>query len=121
MTLLQQFRHHLADLSLGSGTALVAVSGGPDSVALLDLLVQTQESHQLGLVVAHLDHGIRPDSGRIAEQVGSLARAYALPLEVGRLDLGPVAGETEARLRRYGWLEEARLRTGADLIFTAHQ
>src|SRR4051794_39606894 len=101
MTLVRRFREHLADLPVRPGTALVAVSGGPDSVALLDLLVQTRESHGWTLVVAHLDHGIHPDSGRIAAQVRSLARGYDLPLELGKLDLGPLAGETEARTRRY--------------------
>jgi tRNA(Ile)-lysidine synthase len=120
MTLIQKFRDHLAGLPLRPGTALVAVSGGPDSVALLDLLVQTQEYHRWRLVVAHLDHGIHADSARVAGQVGALAGAYEVPLEVGKLQLGPSIGETEARLRRYAWLEEARLRTGAGLILTAH-
>ncbi|HJS48236.1 MAG TPA: ATP-binding protein, partial [Gemmatimonadales bacterium] len=48
--------------------ALVAVSGGPDSVALLDLLVSTRARHGLDLVAAHLDHGVHPDSGRVAEE-----------------------------------------------------
>ena len=100
--------------------ALVAVSGGPDSVALLDLLVRTADMHGLTLVVAHVDHGIHPDSTRVAEGVRALARSYGLPVEVGELELGPSAGETMARSRRYAWLEEARARVGAAIILTAH-
>ncbi|HEY3012684.1 MAG TPA: tRNA lysidine(34) synthetase TilS [Gemmatimonadales bacterium] len=120
MTLLNSFRTHLASFRFPAGRALVAVSGGPDSVVLLDLLVRTRDTHRLELVVAHLDHGIHPDSARVAERVQSLAVSYGLPFEGGRLALGPEAGETLARARRYAWLEGLRERMGAELILTAH-
>ncbi|MFL5401297.1 MAG: tRNA lysidine(34) synthetase TilS [Gemmatimonadales bacterium] len=120
MSLTERFRNHLLSLGLESGPALVAVSGGPDSVVLLDLLVETREAHRLELVVAHLDHGIHPESARVAEQVRSLAAGYGLPVESESLALGPSAGETEARVRRYAWLESVRLRIGAGCILTAH-
>jgi tRNA(Ile)-lysidine synthase len=120
MDLIDRFRRHIGTLGLPQGKAIVAVSGGPDSVALLDLLVRTRDLHGLDLVVAHLDHGIHPDSRRVADQVGALARSYALPFERGELALGAAAGETLARARRYAWLEALRARVGADLILTAH-
>jgi tRNA(Ile)-lysidine synthase len=120
MTLFERFRTHLASLELTPGRALVAVSGGPDSVVLLDLLVRSGDVHGQDLVVAHLDHGIHPDSGRVAEQVRALAHSYALPFEGGQLALGRSAGETLARARRYAWLEVLRGRLGAGLVFTAH-
>jgi tRNA(Ile)-lysidine synthase len=40
---------------------LVAVSGGPDSVVLLDVLDRLKEALSLELVVAHFDHRLRPD------------------------------------------------------------
>jgi tRNA(Ile)-lysidine synthase len=120
MPLLERFHAHLAGLKLPNGRALVAVSGGPDSVALLDLMVRSRDVHGRDLVVGHLNHGIHPDSGRIADQVRALAKAYELPIEVGSLELGSGAGETEARARRYAWLEAIRDRLGAGLILTAH-
>lgn len=120
MTLADQLCATLASLRLPPGRALVAVSGGPDSVALLDLLVQTREVHGLDLVVGHLDHGIHPDSALVAHQVESLAKHYGIPVEIGRLSLGPGARETEARAARYAWLEEVRARVGAQIILTAH-
>ena len=120
MPLTEQFSRHLADLRLPPCRALVAVSGGPDSVTLLDLLVATRSSHGMQLVVAHVDHGIHPDSAKVAQVVGALAARYALPFESCRLELGSLAGETIARARRYAWLEEVRSRVGAELIFTAH-
>ena len=120
MTLPERFLDHLLDVGLPPGRALVAVSGGPDSVALLDLLVRTRDRHRLDLVVAHLDHGIHPESARIAEQVRSLAASWNIPFEGGKLTLGSSATETLARARRYGWLESLRSRIGADFVLTAH-
>jgi tRNA(Ile)-lysidine synthase len=120
MSLLERFTQSLQNLCLPPGRGIIAVSGGPDSVALLDLLARTRDLHGLDLVVAHLDHGIHPESSRVADQVRALAASYALPFEGGKLALGSSAGETLARARRYAWLEAVRRRRGADLIFTAH-
>jgi tRNA(Ile)-lysidine synthase len=100
--------------------ALVAVSGGADSVALLDLLVATRAAHGLDLVAAHLDHGIHPASAAVGDGVAALTARLGVPLVRGRLRLGPGAGETLARARRHRWLEAARRRAGADLILLAH-
>jgi tRNA(Ile)-lysidine synthase len=120
MMLLDNFRRQLSALHLPAGRALVAVSGGPDSVALLDLLHRTLDLHQLDLVVAHFDHGIHPASVRVAEAVRALAASYQLAYEEGRGELGAAAGETLARASRYAWLETTRVRLGAALVFTAH-
>ena len=118
--MIERFRSHIVGLGLPPGPAIVAVSGGPDSVALLDLLVRTRDVHGLDLVVAHADHGIHPESARVAEAVRSLACSYGFPVEVGELKLGSSAGETLARSRRYTWLEDVRARVGAAMILTAH-
>jgi tRNA(Ile)-lysidine synthase len=120
VTLLEDFGRHLSTLHLPAGRALVAVSGGPDSVALLDLLCRTRDLHRLELVVAHFDHGIHPASGRVAEAVRTLAVSYRLAFEQGRGELGAAAGETLARASRYAWLESTRVRLGAAFVFTAH-
>ena len=120
MAMIDAFRRHFATLDLPAGPALVAVSGGPDSVALLDLLFQTRDLHRQDLVVAHVDHGIHPDSRRVAQQVEALAGSYSLPFHVSSLDLGPSVGETRARTERYAWLETLRLRLGAGIVYTAH-
>jgi tRNA(Ile)-lysidine synthase len=120
MDLLGQFRHHLATLPLPRGRALVAVSGGPDSAVLLDLLRRSADLHGLELVVAHFDHGISPASAEVAAAVRALAASHGLAFECGRGRLGPGAGETVARAARYAWLESARVSQGAHSVFTAH-
>ncbi len=118
--MLERFRSQIAGLNLRTGRALAAVSGGPDSVALLDLLARTGDVHGLDLLVAHVDHGIHPESARVADRVRGLAHSYGLPFVVGELSLGLSAGETLARTRRYAWLEDVRGRIGAAIILTAH-
>jgi tRNA(Ile)-lysidine synthase len=102
------------------GEALVAVSGGPDSVALLDMLNALAKDLELQLVVAHVDHGIHAESVKVAAAVRDLALRYALPFELGELHLGPDATETEARAARYEWLRDVQRRRGAKYLVTAH-
>ena len=89
-------------------------------MVLLDLLAESREVHGLDLVVAHVDHGIHPESSGVAERVQALATSYGLPFELARLALGPGTGETAARTQRYARLEEMSARVGAQVIFTAH-
>lgn len=113
----------LTRLRLPAGPALVAVSGGPDSVALLDLLVRSRETHGLELIVVHADHGIHPDSGEVARRVEHLAGAYGLRIVTGHLHLGAehqYPTETVARTSRHGWLRQVASREGAKVIFLAH-
>src|SRR5713101_2355297 len=114
------FGEHITTLEVGPARLLVAVSGGPDSVALLDLLAGCREAIGLELVVAHVDHGIHPDSALVAAQVRKLADEYGLPFLERRLGLGPAATETAARAARYRALEGMRRAATADFIATAH-
>src|SRR3989449_6856001 len=120
-SLLSRLRHHLVRTRLlgEPGVALVAVSGGADSGALLDLLHTLTPELGLSLVVAHVDHGIRSDSGAVARAVRELAGRYELPFEGGGLSLGPDATQTVARRARYGWLGEVQRRHGARYLVTA--
>lgn len=118
--MLDRFVSHVLSLEIQPARALIAVSGGPDSVALLDLLLQSRESHRLDLLVAHADHGISLESGDIAARVGELARVAGLKFVTAQLALGPEASETEAREARYGWLRRMRAAHEAKWIFTAH-
>ncbi len=96
---------------------IVAVSGGVDSVALLHML-QQHSDHEL--VVAHVSHGIRPDSFDDLEFVWKLADAGNVPFEHVQLQLGSGASEEQARDARYTWLDGIKQKHGADAIVTAH-
>src|SRR5947209_7743119 len=118
--LLERLRAHLdrARLFPAPGSAVLAVSGGPDSVALLDLMLAVARERGLSLVVAHADHGIRADSRTVGQSVGELARRSGLPFELGELELGPGATETAARRARYAWLALVQRRHAARYLVT---
>ena len=99
-------------------TYLVAVSGGVDSVALLDVLVKGNPGSRL--VVAHFDHGIRPNSSKDALFVKNLADRYGLDFIGRRAELGEGTSEATAREARYGFLFQAKEEIVAESLITAH-
>jgi len=120
--LLDRFRAHLdrARLFPAPGTAVLAVSGGGDSVALLDLMRAVAPGRGLSLVVAHADHGIQTDSRLVGEAVSRLAQSCGVAFELGELHLGSDATETAARRARYAWLAVVRQAHAARYLVTAH-
>src|SRR5205809_7037689 len=121
-SLLSRLRNHLARTRLlgEPGIAVLAVSGGADSVALLDLLGALAPELNLSLVLAHVDHGMRSDSRTVARAVAGLADRYGVRFEVSELSHGADATETVARRARYGWLGEVQRRHAARYLVTAH-
>jgi len=95
---------------------VVAVSGGVDSVVLLDMLSQVP-GHTI--IVAHFDHGIRQDSPDDAMFVGELAKRYGYDFETTREELGSGASEELARVRRYEFLRSVAKKHAARIV-TAH-
>ena len=94
---------------------VVAVSGGVDRVVLLDMLA----AEGVNIVVAHFDHGIRPDSAADARFVKALAARYGVEYIGKREELGADASEELARERRYAFLHEVAQKHHAKLV-TAH-
>jgi len=99
------------------GKYVVAVSGGLDSVVLLDILAQKKEYE---LVVAHVDHGVRDDSVQDAELVKGLATKYGYNIVITRLDISEDTSENNLRQGRYEFLFDQMKKFGAAAIVTAH-
>lgn len=99
------------------GKYILAVSGGVDSMVLLDLLAKKPG---MQLVIAHFNHGIRPDSAKDEQLVKQTAKRYNTPLEVGHGKLGVKTSEEGARRARYAYLEAVKNKHRADSIVTAH-
>lgn len=100
-----------------TGKYIIAVSGGVDSVVLLDLL---RNLDGLDLVVAHYNHGIRDDSDLDEEFVGNIARSNKYIFETAKGNLGPDASEDLARQKRYEFLEIVKQKHQALAVITAH-
>ena len=101
------------------GRYIIAVSGGADSMVLLDLLATAAPAKGYDLVVAHFDHGIRPDSGADFSFVEAAATRRHLKFIGRHAGLGKVS-EASARTSRYRWLEALSRDEGAQAIITAH-
>ena len=99
------------------GKYVVAVSGGVDSVVLLDLLVKQPE---LELVVAHFDHGIRDDSIEDRQLVATLSQKHRLKYEFTEGKLGSGVSEDVARQARYEFLQQIRNKHDATGVILAH-
>lgn len=114
---------HLAD-QLGKAvepgqTLLLGLSGGVDSVVLLNLLLSVKASLGFNLTAMHVHHGLSPNADRWATFCASLCQASGVPLQIVHVDvpLKPASGiEAEARAARYRTL----FATEADLVVVAH-
>lgn len=102
----------------------VAVSGGPDSMALLDALERLRANLELHLAVLSIDHGLRPEAEREVALVEGFAREREVPFFSSRLNL-EAGGNLQARARaaRYEALQRLAGEWGGPEVFlaTAHQ
>jgi len=123
-----RFEAALVRLGTAEGAALiVAVSGGPDSMALMHLAVAAAPAHGWRLVVAHLDHALRAESADDARFVSEAASQLGLEYAGGRTDVAALAAERSdgleeaGRVARYAFLEDVAAAAGPDaVILTAH-
>ena len=105
---------------------MVAVSGGADSIVLLDILNALRERMRLELHVAHLDHGLRPDSALDADLVVRFSRECGLPctretVQIGQCAEGSVSSiENSARTARYAFLDRTAAAVGARFVVLGH-
>ena len=113
-------------LAPGDGV-VVGVSGGPDSVCLLHVLLRLREEYRLRLHVAHLHHGARgADADADADFVATLAAEWKLPVTVERQDVPALAAkqkmafEETARRARYTFLAQVAENVGASKIAVGH-
>lgn len=99
------------------GRYVLAVSGGVDSMVLLDILANNPYVH---FTVAHYDHGIRVDSAEDRRLVQNIAKQYNVPFIYDEGRLGEHASEATARDARYKFLHSVCKQTHARAIITAH-
>ena len=108
-------------------SVLVAVSGGPDSTALLHALVQLRPQLRCRIRACHVHHGLRgPDADADAQQAREFAQSLRVPFTEHRASVRSHAEarrlslEAAARAVRYRFLERAADRGRASRIATGH-
>lgn len=105
---------------------IVAVSGGPDSMCLLDVLFALAPELGIRLHAAHLNHHMRPQAPQDAAMVRDFAESLGLECTVGDADVNGLAkergiGVEEAgREARYSFLRDMRAQLGASKIALGH-
>jgi tRNA(Ile)-lysidine synthase len=99
---------------------VVAVSGGPDSLALLSILREILPALPLHLTVAHFDHGWRPDSEADRDFVSSMAIEWGFDFHTARAAGDVPHTENAARSARYAFLRETARQTASTAIALGH-
>ena len=114
------------DLLHNADRVVVGVSGGPDSMCLLDVLHALALKHGLTLHVAHLNHALRPEAPAEAAYVQAEAERRGLDFVSETVDVAGAAAaskqsiETTARRLRYDFLGRVARLSGAGRVAVAH-
>ena len=118
---------NVQSVNLIGASITVGVSGGPDSLAMLDMLHKISSKTRLTLNVAHLNHGIR---GKKSEEDGEFVKKFCealnIPCFIQTRDIPKIAKseslslETAARMERHRFLWEISDKCGASPIALGH-
>ena len=127
---MHRFLHELSAacvaLELRGRRVLLAVSGGADSVAMLRGLLALRPRFDLDLHVAHLDHGLRPESAGDAAWLGELCGRLELPFRCETVDVSEAVAdggrglEETARKVRYEFFQRQAGKSEAADVLLAH-
>ena len=112
---------HQHDLWKKGSRIVIGVSGGPDSVCLLDILAQLRPKCDMKLIIAHINYGLRgKDSQRDEEFVRKLAERYNLKIFSIKPIIRIKNSENEMRNIRYEFFERVRAKNKFDYIAVGH-
>ncbi len=109
-------------LNINNSTIVAAVSGGPDSMLLLDILINLREKTNLKIVVAHVHHNLRKESDYEAIEIEKFCNENDLIFDMKKIEEYPNGkfSEEVARKIRYDFFDEVVSKYKADTLFTAH-
>jgi tRNA(Ile)-lysidine synthase len=123
--IVDQLRQSLIRCNLMGSRLIVAVSGGPDSVALAHGIAALRDPLGLEVHLAHANHHLRPESDADEQFVAGLASLLGLPLTIGQLDVRRVTRhgrgiEEAARRERYRFLARLQQQLDAAAVAVGH-
>ncbi len=101
---------------------LLGLSGGPDSMALLYVLLKVRDKIPFELGVAHIDHRWRRESANEAQFLKQLAKDEGIPFFLKELEPSAMEGNLEEACRksRYAFFHEIARKNGYQALFLAH-
>lgn len=112
----------IENLNINSEYVIAAVSGGPDSMFLLDTLIKLRDKLNFKIVVAHVHHNLRRESNFEAEQVEKYCLSNDIIFEMKKIERYPdnKFSEESARKIRYLFFDEVVKKYNSNILFTAH-
>lgn len=129
MNTLEKFKNFIEENNLiEKGDSIVsAVSGGSDSVFMLEMLLAIKSDYELNIIVCHVNHGLRgAEAQRDEDFVKNLSKEHGLIYEVEHIDMAGYAKEHSltceeaGRKLRYLFFEEIKEKYKADKVAIAH-
>ena len=100
---------------------VVGCSAGPDSMALIDMLLKIREKYSLSLIVAHVNHNVREESYEEVEYVKKYFEENFIVFETMIIEeYGDDNFENEARTIRYNFFDSVVQKYNANYLMTAH-
>lgn len=118
MNKVNNYLEHILDYN---DSVVVAVSGGPDSMALLDMLVKLKKEKNLTIICAHVNHNKRVESELEKELVENYCKAHEVVFEYVKFEKYEKGNFQEiARKKRYEFFERVLKKHQASKLMTAH-
>jgi tRNA(Ile)-lysidine synthase len=100
---------------------VIGCSAGPDSMALVDMLLKIREKHQLSLIVAHVNHNLRKQSVQEENYLRDYCEKHQIMFECMMItEYGDDNFHNEARNIRYNFFENVVYKYQANYLMTAH-
>jgi tRNA(Ile)-lysidine synthase len=100
---------------------IVGVSGGPDSMALLNILLELKKEVDIKIVCAHVNHNVRKESNSEEEFIKNYCILNGIEFELLKIDsYGDDNFHNEARTKRYNFFEELIKKYKSKYLLTAH-
>ncbi|MBR2712929.1 MAG: tRNA lysidine(34) synthetase TilS [Bacilli bacterium] len=106
---------------MDNSSVVVAVSGGPDSMALLSLLLKIRDKKNINIIVAHVNHNLREESKEEYQFVKDYSEKNNCIFEGIDLNFDTSTSiEEAARKKRYDFFEEILNKYNSNILLTAH-
>ena len=118
---MEQVLNYLNKLLKDNDKVVVAISGGPDSMGLLDLLWEIKKRKNINIIVAHVNHKLRKESEEEKDFVEDYAKKKKLIYEYMEIkEYGHDNLENDARNKRYEFFKSLVNKYKAQYLMTAH-